>query len=142
MKQNPRDDAPTHHGRRTCAALAAAAIVGGLCMLSASPALAEGEPSAEAAAEAKQVYETRCFACHGMTGKGDGPGAAALDPKPRDLTLAEWQTSVDDEYIAKIIELGGTGVGKSALMPPNPDLTAKPEVIQALVVYVRGLGAE
>ncbi len=97
--------------------------------------VAVGDPKAEAV----EIFENRCTVCHGKTGKGDGEGSAALDPKPRDFTLAEWQESVTDEHIQKIIVYGGTGVGKSATMPANPDLDAKPEVVKELVVYVRNL---
>ncbi len=107
------------------------------------PAAAEPEPTevaaADPAAEAKEIFETRCTVCHGPAGKGDGPGSAALDPKPRDLTSAEWQESVDDEHLRKIVVYGGTAVGKSAAMPANPDLQSKPEVVEALVQYIRGL---
>ncbi len=34
----------------------------------------------------KAVYEKKCALCHGTEGKGDGPGAVHLDPKPRDFT--------------------------------------------------------
>ncbi len=34
----------------------------------------------------KAVYEKKCALCHGAEGKGDGPGAVHLDPKPRDFT--------------------------------------------------------
>ena len=33
----------------------------------------------------KAVYETRCAPCHGPEGRGDGPAAAALTPKPRNF---------------------------------------------------------
>lgn len=75
--------------------------------------------------------------CHGQSGKGDGVGAAALNPKPRDYTNAEWQKSVTDEDIAKIIVQGGAAVGKSPNMPSNPDLASKPQVVQGLVKVVR-----
>ncbi len=94
-------------------------------------------PGPQAIAEAKEIYSTRCFTCHGMQGKGDGPGSAGLTPQPRDLTLESWQASVTDEHIEKIIKFGGSAVGKSPMMPPNPDLVAKPEVVAALRVQVR-----
>jgi len=33
------------------------------------------------------LYKDHCAACHGMTGKGDGPAAAALKTPPADLTV-------------------------------------------------------
>lgn len=98
--------------------------------------------SAQARAEADQIFATRCFTCHGSLGKGDGPGSAGLTPKPRDLTSPEWQASVTDEHIEKIIKFGGTAVGLSPMMPPNPDLTAKNEVVQALRAHVRELAGK
>ncbi|MFN0061591.1 MAG: c-type cytochrome [Myxococcaceae bacterium] len=94
-----------------------------------------------ARAEAKQVFEQRCATCHGVSGKGDGAASAALNPKPRDFQDTAWQKSVTDAHIEKIIAEGGPAVGKSPLMPPNPDLTGKP-VVPALREWVRGLGAK
>lgn len=97
------------------------------------------EPEADPVEVAAGLFKDRCTVCHGATGKGDGEGSAALDPKPRDFTSAEWQASVTDEHIQKIIVYGGMAVGKSPTMPANPDLDAKPEVVAELVKVVRGL---
>ncbi len=35
----------------------------------------------------KQEYDSKCSACHGVSGKGDGPQALALPIKPADLTM-------------------------------------------------------
>lgn len=78
--------------------------------------------------------------CHGTAGKGDGPSAATLNPKPRDLTNKEWQKSVSDAQIHAVIVQGGGATGKSQLMPPNPDLADKPQVVDELVKIVRGWG--
>ena len=93
-----------------------------------------------AAREAKRFYLTVCMTCHGMTGKGDGPGAAPLDPKPRSFADPEWQTSVTDEHIAVVILKGGAAVGLSPLMLPQPALESKPEVLEGLVDFVRSFG--
>lgn len=95
------------------------------------------DPAAQA--EASKIYMQRCTTCHGPNGGGDGPGAADLNPKPRNLSDATWQSSVDDAYIEKIIKLGGAAVGKSAAMPPNPDLATNEPVVKALRAKVRGL---
>ncbi len=87
--------------------------------------------------EAEDIFQQRCVTCHGADGKGSGPAAAALNPKPRDYTDSAWQAQVKDEDLEKIIVKGGTAVGKSALMPPNPDLADKPDTVKGLVSKVR-----
>ena len=77
-----------------------------------------------------------------MEGAGDGPGSVSLTPAPRDFRDPAWQASVSDEHIEKIILYGGIAVGRSPMMPGNPDLTAKPQVVSALVRHVRGLARE
>jgi len=39
------------------------------------------------ATDAQAMFKSYCAPCHGVSGKGDGPAAAALNPKPADLTL-------------------------------------------------------
>lgn len=109
-----------------------------------APAEPAAQPTTEAVAaapdpamEARTLFKTRCAVCHGDSGKGDGPGAAALNPKPRDYTDATWQGSVTDEQIHKTIVFGGAAVGKSPNMPGNPDLESKDAVVDALVKVVR-----
>lgn len=87
---------------------------------------------------AESVFHTRCATCHGESGHGDGPAAAALNPKPRNYTDPEWQKSVTDEQLKKTIVGGGVAVGKSPLMVPNPDLAGKDEVLDGLVKIIRG----
>ena len=53
-------------------------------------------------AEARTTYKQRCETCHGATGIGDGPGAAALNPKPRDYSEKAWQAKVTDQQIKEI----------------------------------------
>ena len=108
----------------------------------APEAPAAGAPAAASAAateEAEQIFATRCVTCHGPAGLGDGPGSAALDPKPRNFQEPAWQESVTDDHIEKIVMYGGAAVGRSPTMPGNPDLMSKPEVVRALVAHVRGL---
>ena len=90
--------------------------------------------------EAQKMFKIRCAVCHGTGGKGDGPGSAALNPKPRNYTDKEWQKSVTDEQIRNTILMGGAAVGKSPNMPASPDLQSKPQVLDGLVQVVRSFG--
>lgn len=100
-------------------------------------AAAAPAPPPDPAAEAKSIFSMRCAACHGAEGKGDGAGAAALDPKPRAFSDGAWQDSVDDAYLKKVIVEGGAAVQKSVAMPGNPDLSAKQDVLSELVKHIR-----
>ena len=90
-------------------------------------------------AAATTKFTTLCYTCHGKTGSGDGPASAGLVPPPRNFQDPEWQESVTDEHIEKIIVSGGIAVGKAITMPGNPDLRGKPGVVTALREHIRGL---
>ncbi|HEY3253921.1 MAG TPA: c-type cytochrome [Polyangiaceae bacterium] len=94
-------------------------------------------PPPDPAADARKLFSTKCIVCHGDHGAGDGPGAAALNPKPRAFADPTWQASVTDEQIKKTIVEGGAAVGKSAAMSANPELADKPDELTALVKIVR-----
>ena len=87
--------------------------------------------------EARQLWDTLCWTCHGKTGTGDGPAAATLNPKPRNHSDSKWQKATTDADIEKVILKGGPAVGLSPLMPPNPGLEGKPDVVKALRAIVR-----
>jgi cytochrome c5 len=103
----------------------------------AAPAPAAPAPSA--ALDPKDMFKARCVMCHGESGKGDGAAAAALTPKPRNFSDAAWQKATSDDQIKKIITGGGAAVGKSPLMPGQPDLANQPEALDGLVKVIRGL---
>jgi mono/diheme cytochrome c family protein len=106
---------------------------------------AEGAPEAGAGnpvEEAKDIFATRCATCHGQEGRGDGPGAKLLNPKPQNFHDKQWQAATDDKTIATAIVYGGAAVGKSPLMASNPDLQGKPKVVDALIAHIRELGKQ
>jgi high-affinity iron transporter len=45
-------------------------------------------PAVAPLSRGREVYRSTCASCHGATGRGDGPAAAALSPRPADLTNA------------------------------------------------------
>ena len=87
----------------------------------------------------KASFDQLCATCHGASGKGDGPAAAALSPKPRDLTDTKYVSGLKDDYIKKLVKEGGQAVGKSPLMPAMGG-ALKDDDIENVVVYVRSLG--
>ena len=52
----------------------------------------------------QKLYASNCMTCHGPSGKGDGPGAAALEKKPADLTARIKAGATDGELFWKISE--------------------------------------
>jgi hypothetical protein len=89
---------------------------------------------------AASYFAQKCALCHGEHGAGDGPGSAGLNPKPRAFSDPTWQASVTNAQIERIIVQGGTAVGKSPSMPPNPDIEDDPQIVADLRDIVRGFG--
>lgn len=79
------------------------------------PTAAAPEPKA-APFEAKTAFKTVCASCHGDTGEGNGPAAAALNPKPAAFGDPKFWESRDRAHIVKVITEGGAAVGKSPVM--------------------------
>jgi mono/diheme cytochrome c family protein len=100
----------------------------------------QGKTKKDPAAQAQAMFNTVCATCHGADGTGNGPAAANLNPKPRNYTDPQWQASVTDEDIKKTILLGGQAVGKSPMMPGQPQLKDDPAVLDELVKIIRGFG--
>jgi mono/diheme cytochrome c family protein len=93
----------------------------------------KGDPQA-----GKTKYDQFCASCHGVTGKGDGPASAALNPKPHDWTDKHHVKSHTNEYFIQVIKVGGAALGKSPLMPPWGTVLSDQD-IQNVVAYIRTL---
>lgn len=76
------------------------------------------------------LYQEQCVACHGVTGHGDGPAAAQLDPPPIAFTDADRARS---RSLYSLYEAISQGVGGTA-MPGFPALS--PEDRWALSFYI------
>lgn len=88
------------------------------------------------AAKGKTIFEANCAACHGPEGKGDGVAAQALDPKPRDLSNAEFTSTVTNEHLYKVISEGGAAVGLSPLMAAWNGILSEAEIWD-IVAFIR-----
>ena len=70
----------------------------------------------------EQIVKDRCVLCHGESGKGDGPGGAALNPKPRNWTDHTYMGTRTDDQLYDVI-FNGKGAmpawGKQGILKPN-----------------------
>ena len=89
---------------------------------------------------ARELYKERCERCHGRSMSGDGPLSAGLDPRPQDLKRRDWFDRVSSaerlRLLKRVVIGGGLSIGLSALMPPNPDLRNKPQLVYALIYLI------
>jgi mono/diheme cytochrome c family protein len=68
-------------------------------------------------AAGRALYQQYCSMCHGPQGKGDGPAATAMNPKPRDHTDGRYMNVLSDAHLTAVISAGGAAVQRSPLMP-------------------------
>ncbi len=90
------------------------------------------------AEDGEKVYKQFCVTCHGEKGKGDGIGAAALDPKPADLSNPDFINNLSDAHIYKVVKEGGPAVGKSMFMAPWGGIL-NDQQIRDVAAYVKTL---
>lgn len=100
-----------------------------ICIL--ANAAEKGDP-----AKGKEVFAGKCSPCHGLTGHGDGPAAASLQPKPRNLSDAKYVSTLTDEHMFKTISEGGAAVGKSPAMPSWKSSLSEADIWN-VIAYVR-----
>ncbi|HEY3876854.1 MAG TPA: cytochrome c, partial [Candidatus Kapabacteria bacterium] len=84
----------------------------------------------------KYTYLETCGPCHGAGGKGDGPAAAALNPKPRDHTNGAYMDKLTNGHIFAVIKHGGSSFGYPG-MPAQPQLAD--DTIRNVIAFVRSL---
>lgn len=84
---------------------------------------------------AERYRASGCAACHGPTGRGDGPAAVATQRRPRDFARpGDFVTPRTLRAVAAVIRDGLPGTS----MPANPDLDADER--QELAAFVLSLG--
>lgn len=83
-------------------------------------------------AEGKASYEANCAGCHGVSGDGGGPAAAALNPKPRSFVKWDMKFGTDDASVTKSIE---NGIPGTAMPPWKAALNA--DQTKAVLAYIK-----
>ncbi|HEX5689692.1 MAG TPA: c-type cytochrome, partial [Roseiflexaceae bacterium] len=84
----------------------------------------------------RTLYAANCATCHGATGKGDGPGAAGLNPRPADFGQHMVPGKHTDGQVFLWIKNGFPGTAMPAWGPRLSD-----EQIWQLVIFLRTFGA-
>ena len=90
----------------------------------------------EAIAEGEILYRANCSSCHGITGEGDGPASAGLDPPPQSLAVR--QSNLSDAYLFWRISEGGLMKPFNSLMPGYKGLLSEEKIWQ-VIAYIRTL---
>jgi mono/diheme cytochrome c family protein len=66
--------------------------------------------SADQVAKGNKLYAQNCATCHGAEGLGNGPAAGALNPKPRNFTVADgWKNGRTVALVFKTLTNGIPG---------------------------------
>jgi mono/diheme cytochrome c family protein len=104
----------------------------------AVPAMADFkvDMSPEHIALGHATYHEICAPCHGEGGKGDGPAALALNPKPRDHTNGVYMDKLTNAHIFQVVKGGGAQFGYPG-MPPQPQLAD--DSVKNVIAFVRSL---
>jgi mono/diheme cytochrome c family protein len=102
----------------------------------ATPAADPGDTSqATMVALGNQIYQQRCALCHGPGGKGNGPAAAGLNPKPRNHTDAAYMNSRTDAQLLDVIHNG------KGNMPAWKNVLSERDM-KAVLIHVRSLAGK
>jgi len=102
------------------------------CLLMIPACVVRGA-SDSAAERGRVIYLERCVVCHGPQGRGDGPEAPFLSPRPASLISAGSSVKSDAEFLAVI----ANGKPRSA-MPAWKDRLSE-EQRREVLAYIRTL---
>ena len=81
-----------------------------------------------------RIFKERCILCHGPEGKGNGPGGAALNPKPRNFTDHAYMSTRTDDQLSETIHNG-----KGAMPPWGKSGILSDADIKSAILKVRSL---
>lgn len=92
-------------------------------------------PAESVLANGERIYTEVCSTCHGVSGAGDGPAGAALDPSPSNIgRLPRNPTMSSDAFLYWTVAEGGIPIETG--MPPFREALT-PDEIWSVILYVR-----
>jgi mono/diheme cytochrome c family protein len=89
-------------------------------------------------AQGKRVFYQYCVWCHADASPAGPSNRSNVSPVPPLMNDGEKLNGESDEYMQNIITLGGSALGKSAMMPPYGK-TLSAEEIKAVIAFTRGI---
>ena len=90
--------------------------------------------------QGRRVFSQQCVWCHADTTPAGPSNRSNITPDPGLLNDSAVLSKVNDESLHKVIAGGGSGVGKSAMMPPY-GATLSDEEINDVIAYIRVIAA-
>ena len=88
--------------------------------------------------QGKRVFYQYCVWCHADASPAGPSNRSNVTPVPPLMNDGEKLNGESDEYMQNIITLGGSALGKSAMMPPYGK-TLSPEEIKAVIAFTRAI---
>jgi len=89
-------------------------------------------------AQGKRVFYQYCVWCHADATPAGPSNRSNLTPVPPLLNDGATLNSESDEFMQNIITLGGSAMGKSAMMPPY-GRTLSAEEIRSVIAFTRAI---
>lgn len=123
------------HLKRVAALLVAAGILSSAIGMRAQT-IAPPQPSSQAPAAGRALYESACAACHGIDGRGAPPGMLGFDVPVPDFTDCSFVTVEPDEDWMAVSHDGGPARAFDRRMPAFGDAMTGEELQQTLD-YIR-----
>lgn len=80
----------------------------------------------------RDIYRAKCTACHGPEGRGNGPAAAAMTPRPTNFADASTRRATTDSALADVIGHGRRGMPGFARMLSSAQVDSVARYVKAL----------
>jgi mono/diheme cytochrome c family protein len=89
-------------------------------------------------AQGKRVFYQQCVWCHADATPAGPSNRSNLTPNPPLLNDGATLNAESDEFMQNIITLGGSALGKSAMMPPYGKMLSAEE-IRSVIAFTRAI---
>ena len=89
-------------------------------------------------AQGKRIFYQQCVWCHADSTPAGPSNRSNLTPVPPLLNDRATLNAESDEYMQNIVALGGTAMGKSAMMPPYGRMLSTEE-IRSVVAFAHAI---